>query len=140
MDVRVVGAGLATVFGFLAALHVFWALGGQAGTGAAIPEVDGRPSVVPSRTSTLLVALALTAAAVVVLARAGLAQRGAAPWIARVAAAVLGAVLVLRAIGDFRLVGFLKSVRSTRFASRDTWLYSPLSLLLGAGALWLAWR
>jgi hypothetical protein len=49
-----------------------------------------------------------------------------------------GSVFVLRAIGEFRLVGFFKSVRGTPFAHWDTWLYSPLSLLIGLGALWLA--
>jgi hypothetical protein len=45
---------------------------------------------------------------------------------------------VTLSIGDFRLMGFFKSVTGTRFGTRDTWLYSPVCLLLGLGAWWLA--
>lgn len=72
------------------------------------------------------------------LARAELILGSLPPWTSQWAATVLGAVFVLRSIGDFRLVGFFKSVRGTGFAAWDTRLYSPLCLLLGLGALWLA--
>jgi len=134
----VVGVALGTAFGFLAALHVFWAFGGTWGAGAAVAEIDGRPRFVPSRGATLAVAGALIGAAVVVLARAELILGLVPRWVSQWAAGVLGAVFLLRALGDFRLIGFFKSVRGTRFAVRDTWLYSPLCLLLGLGAWWLA--
>ena len=133
-----IGLALGAVFGLLAALHVFWAFGGLWGSGAGVAEIDGRPRFVPSRGATLAVAAALAGAAGVVLARADLILRSAPPWTSQWAAGVLGAVFVLRSIGDFRLMGFFKSVRGTRFAVWDTWLYSPLCLLLGLGALWLA--
>jgi hypothetical protein len=134
----VVGVALGTIFGLLSALHVFWAFGGTWGAGAAVAEINGRPRFVPSKGATLLVAAALAAAAVVVLTRAHLVLGSVPPWASQWAAAVLGAVFVLRSIGDFRVMGFFKSVRGTRFAVRDTWLYSPLCLLLGLGAWWLA--
>ena len=133
-----IGVALGAVFGLLAALHVFWAFGGAWGSGAAIAEIDGRPRFVPSRGATLAVAAALAGAGVVVLARADLILASVSPWISQCAAAVLAAVFVLRSIGDFRLMGFFKSVRGTRFAVRDTWVYSPLCLLIGLGAWWLA--
>ncbi|MEO5617184.1 MAG: DUF3995 domain-containing protein, partial [Candidatus Eisenbacteria bacterium] len=40
-----------------------------------------------------------------------------------------------RSIGDFRLVGLTKRERSTAFARNDTWLYTPISMLLSAGCL-----
>jgi hypothetical protein len=45
----------------------------------------------------------------------------------------------LRSVGDFRLVGFFKRVRGTRFARYDSLLFSPLSLALGVPTLWLGW-
>jgi hypothetical protein len=77
---------------------------------------------------------------VVVLTRAGLIAEGVPSWDSQGSAAVLGTVFVLRSIGDFRLMGFFKSVRGTRFALWDTWLYSPGCLFLGLGAWWLAWN
>ena len=135
-----VAAALAAVFTVLAALHVFWAFGGSAAGSAAIPEVAGRPAFVPSRLATLAVAAALMLAALVALAQGGwlALDRWLVPaWVARAACGVLGAVFVLRAIGEFRLVGFFKSVRGTAFARWDTLLFSPLCLVLGVAALWL---
>ena len=138
LSTAVVGVALGATFGLLAALHVFWAFGGTWGAGAAVAEIDGRPRFVPSRGATLAVAAALIGAAVVVLARAGLILGFVPRWASQGAAGVLGAVFVLRAVGDFRLMGFFKSVRGTRFAVRDTWVYSPLCLVIGLGAWWLA--
>ena len=131
--------GIAAVFLSLAVLHVYWAAGGKAGAAAAVPEVEGRPAFVPGPNATLLVALALTLGALVVLGRAGLWAPARIPrTLFTVGTWVLCAVLLLRAVGDGRLVGFTKRVRGTRFARRDTLFYSPLCLLLGLGLLGLA--
>jgi len=112
----------AAIFVFLGLLHFYWALGRAGGTGnsAAIPEIDGVPAFKPSKAATAAVGLLLLATAAIVLLQVRLLISGAA------------AVLVLRAIGDFRLVGFFKRVRDSRFARLDTLLYSPLCLALGA--------
>jgi hypothetical protein len=132
-----VGLTLAVVFTVLAVLHVFWAFRGV-GTSVAIPEVDGKPAFVPTRAQTLAVAMALTLAALVVLLRSSwIAVPGLPAWLPRWGCRGLGTILLLRAIGERRLVGFFKTVRGTRFARWDTWLFSPLCALLGAGARWL---
>jgi hypothetical protein len=59
-------------------------------------------------------------------------------WASQWTSAVLGIIFVVRSIGDFRSAGFFKSVRNTTFALWDTWLYSPLCLVLGLSTLWLA--
>ena len=53
---------------------------------------------------------------------------------------VWAGVFTLRAVGDFRLVGFFKRPSDSRFARRDTRLYSPLCLALGLALLALALR
>lgn len=131
--------GIAAVFLSLAVLHLYWAAGGKAGAAAAVPEVEGRPAFVPGPNVTLLVALALTLGALVVLGRAGLWTPARIPRSLFAAGTwVLCAVFLLRAVGDRRLMGFTKRVRGTRFARRDTLFYSPLCLLLGLGLLGLA--
>ena len=56
----------------------------------------------------------------------------------RIAAWLIAAVFALRAIGDFRYVGFFKRVRGSKFARLDTLAYSPLctalALLIGIAA------
>jgi len=39
-------------------------------------------------------------------------------------------VFFLRSIGEFRLVGFFKKIKNTKFAYWDTILFSPLCLLI----------
>lgn len=137
---KLVAIALATVFALLSAMHVAWAFGGKLASGAVIPVVEGRPAMQPTRGTTLVVAGLLAAAALVVLVRAGVLLTRVPPLLASVACSTLGAILVLRGIGEFRLVGLFKSVRGTAFARWDSWLYSPLALALGLAALWLATR
>jgi hypothetical protein len=134
----VVAVVVAGIYALLSALHVFWALGGRWGGTAVVPEVGGAPTFVPGTLVTVAVAGALAAAAYVVTARAGIAPKLVAPWMIRVASVVLGAVFVLRAVGDFRVVGFFKTVTGTAFARWDSYLLSPLCLALGVAVLWLA--
>jgi hypothetical protein len=48
-------------------------------------------------------------------------------------------VFVLRAVGNLRTFGFFKNITGTPFSRWDTWLYSPLCLLLALLAAGLAW-
>ena len=124
---------LAFVLALLSGLHVYWALGGRWGWGAAIPQVDGRPAFTPSRLATLVVALGLAAAALLPLVRAGALPFPVPPRLSQWSAVFLAVLFFIRAVGDFRLVGFFKRVRGTPFAIWDTRLFSPLCLLLAAG-------
>ncbi|MFL5384547.1 MAG: DUF3995 domain-containing protein [Longimicrobiaceae bacterium] len=129
---------LAAVFTALAALHVYWALAGGAGAATVPTRADGTLLFRPSPGGTLAVAGALLAAAAVVLGRGGVAALPIPPALFRVGAWGLGAVLGLRAVGDFRYVGLFKRERRSAFARRDTALYSPLCAALAAGVFYLA--
>ncbi|MDF3833994.1 DUF3995 domain-containing protein [Cupriavidus basilensis] len=142
---------IACIYLLLACIHVYWVLGGELGKDAAIPRVprspeaargpagpDMVPAFTPSRGGTLLVAAALAAVAGMVWARAGLAS---APYTGQALQWAIGVVAVLmlaRAVGDFRLVGFFKRITGSPFARLDTRVYSPLCLALGAGLAYVA--
>ena len=138
-----VGLGIATIFVLLAALHVSWAMGGTFGSGSVVPErptwVDGAGSAVlakaikPSQGGTIAVAGALAAVAVLVALRIGVLGIAVPHWTLRAALGIVAVVMLARAVGDFELVGFFKTVTETRFAQMDTLLYSPLCVLLGLG-------
>ncbi len=114
--------------------HVYWLLGGRVGRDAAIPEIDGRPAFQPSAAATFVVATALALCALLLAATAGLIPLPLSPTVLTWLTQALAVVLLLRAIGDFRLVGFFKRIRDTRFARLDTAVYSPLCLLLAIGS------
>lgn len=138
--VTVVAFALAVVFCVLSLLHIGWALGLRGGQVQVVPErPDGQPVFRPGPFATLAVAGLLFLAALFVTQRAGLGRE----WIP---AALVGpgcwgvsAALVLRAIGEFRYAGVFKRVRGTAFARMDNRLYTPLALLLGLGAGFVAY-
>jgi hypothetical protein len=134
-----VAAALAIVLGALAALHVYWAIGGSSSGGGAIPSrIDGTPLFTPGPMATFAVAIALTIAAAIVLGRGGIIPPEPRFILFRLGAWAVGVVLLLRAIGDFRYVGLFKRERRTRFARMDTRWYTPLCAALGIGVLYLA--
>ncbi|MBP2647164.1 MAG: hypothetical protein H6Q77_788 [Gemmatimonadetes bacterium] len=131
---------VASGFALLSALHLYWAAGGRAGAVAALPERNGAPLFQPGFASTLVVAGLLASAALLVLAHAGRWPAAVLPgWMVRLGVPVAAVALLARSIGDFRYVGFFKTVCDTRFARLDTRLYSPLALLLGVATGFVAW-
>lgn len=96
----------------------------------AIPSKGGVPVLSPSSLSTFLVGVALLGMAAVVGSTAGLIPPFLPSGLLRGASAVLALIFAVRAVGEFRYVGFFKRVRGSVFAGRDTYLYSPLCLLL----------
>lgn len=135
MMIAIAGIASAAVLVLLSAIHIYWAFGGEWATTATVPTVDGKPRITPSTAATLAVALLLALAAGLV--GGSVFEFGPRPLF-RVGSAGVSAVLFSRAIGGRGYVGFFKRVRGTPFASRDTFVYSPLCLLLCAGTLAVA--
>jgi energy-converting hydrogenase Eha subunit H len=126
------------VFALLGAVHVFWALGGRLGFVSAVPEVNGQRAFTPTPAATFAVALALFVASALVLGRAGVFSSLVPAALFKWPLIVMGLVFLVRAVGEFKLVGLFKRVRGTSFARWDTWLFSPLCLGISLAALWLA--
>jgi hypothetical protein len=124
----------------LGLIHVYWAFGSRNSYAAAIPEIDGRRAFSPSRLATFAVAVALFIAATLVAISGRLLDDPFPPSFVRVPTIMLGLLLLARAIGDFRLVGFFKQKSTSRFARLDTRLYSPLCLGLGCGVLFVVFH
>ncbi|WP_425250890.1 DUF3995 domain-containing protein [Geothrix mesophila] len=133
-----VPAVLASTLLFLAGLHIYWAAGGSWGKRNAVPETNGKPAFIPSRLSTIAVALALAIAAGVAILRGYFLLSSFPGSPAHWASIAIGLVFLLRAIGEFRLIGFFKRDRATSFARWDTWLFSPLCLLIALAFFFIA--
>lgn len=128
------------VFAVLALWHFYMASRTMSGETGAVPSAGGKPLFVPSRKSTVAVGLVLALFAGLVAATGGLVSVGmpatALSWLSY----ALAIGLLARAVGEFKYVGFFKRVRGSRFAALDTWVYSPLCLLLAAGVGVVAMR
>jgi len=138
MMARVVGIVAAAVLLGLGALHVYWAGGGRWGTDVTVPTRDGNRVFVPSSAATLMVAMLLCAAALVILGRLGLWGQWLPRWPFVAGAWTLVVVFGARVVGDLRWFGLFKRTTGTQFSWWDTWLYIPLSGLLAMAALLVA--
>jgi len=116
----------------LGLIHFYWALGGSYAKNGAIPSsASGKPVLSPRPFVTAAVGAALFAMAGLVGA-AGLVATPTSSLLVKVPTALLAFVFFARAVGDFRYVGFFKSVKGSLFALRDTYFYSPLCMALAA--------
>jgi hypothetical protein len=133
------------IIAFAAGFHLHWALGGRTGYSVSLPQ---RPDGVPMMADRLRwwrpaaagVALGLAALAWLLLADAGRLPSPLPPRLLRLVLLAAGAAFAARALVPNRYVGFLKTLRTTRWAKYDTRLYSPLFLALGLLILWQAWE
>jgi hypothetical protein len=114
----------------LALWHFRLALRPTTAMSASVPSIAGKPLFTPSVAATVAVGLVLLLCACLVAATAGLVKVGVPARVLSWLSYGLAAGLLARAVGEFRYVGFFKSVRDSRFAKLDTVLYSPLCLLL----------
>ena len=127
------------IFTGIALLHFYWSFGGQWGKRAALPERnDGTHTIRPGFLSTLMVALGLTGLAVFSLSAVQIVDLPIAPVVKRVGHWMIAVIFLARAVGDLTYVGFLKKIRNTQFARKDTTIYSPLCLLIGMLNVFLA--
>ncbi len=121
------------VFAGLSLVHVYWLFGGRIGLRAAIPELDGQPLFQPSALAMLTVAIGLVLCAVVIAGTARVLMLPLSQTVLAWMTRALAVIFLLRAIGDFRLVGFSKRICDSRFARLDTVVYSPLCLAMAIG-------
>jgi hypothetical protein len=131
---------LAGVFALLAVWHFGMAALPSSGKGGAVPSVDGKALFKPSRLATVGVGVVLLLFAALMGATGGLLHTGLSPLLLAGLSTALAAGLMARGIADFKYLGLFKRVRGSRFATLDTFVYSPLCLLLAAAVTTLAWR
>ncbi|MCG7408740.1 DUF3995 domain-containing protein [Paenibacillus sp. ACRRX] len=119
----------------LSVLHVYWMLGGRWGIEAVIPVRGNKRLFTPGKIGTLGVAAMLAFAAAIIMGIGGLTEPLLPGWVYQWGGWVIFGVFLLRAIGEFRWVGFFKTEKGTLFARWDTRVFSPLCFLLAAAVL-----
>ena len=122
----------------IALVHVYWALGGRRGKGRPFRSRTAS-RLRPTAIGTLAVAVALLGGACMVAARAGWLGPNAYPGTISFAVVAFALIFAVRAVGDFRYVGFFKRIRGSRFARMDTLYYSPLCAALALSIASMFW-
>jgi hypothetical protein len=115
----------------ISGIHFYWAFGGKWATDAVLPQTENealvfKPGIVP----TLMVAIVFAVAILFPLAILEINFFDIPPKILRGGIFAMAVVFGLRAIGEFRYVGFFKKIKNTTFGKNDTRYYSPLCLFM----------
>ena len=121
-----------TIFLLLSVLHFYWAFGGKLWLDAVLPtNSSGTQQLNPTTTAALIIAFGLLCLALVTLGNRGLFDKYLKRNYFRYGVLAIAIVFFLRAIGDFRFIGFFKIVTATRFGANDTQIFSPLCVFIG---------
>ena len=131
------------IIAFAAAFHLHWALGGRLGYSVSLPQRADGTQVMAGRIGWWRPAAAGIAIGLVMLGALAVAIGGhlplpLPPGAAKAALIIVGAAFILRALVPTKWTGFFKRIRSTRWARYDSWLFSPLFLLLGTALIAVA--
>ena len=121
---------LIVLFSFISILHWLWAFGMKWLLLDAVPfDENGKPLFVPTFLPCAIVAMAFAGMAMyyVILLRPEMIQLP--QGITEVLGWLIPSIFLIRAIGEFKYVGFFKKVKSTDFGKRDTRFFSPLCVL-----------
>ena len=112
----------------IALIHFYWVAGGEWGLDKAIP-IDNAGIKLSN--------FILVLTALVGIVMLGFAYVAYSIWQKNIniyivyAGYSIGFTFLLRALGEFNLVGILKKKKDTTFAKYDTFIYIPLCLFIG---------
>jgi hypothetical protein len=130
---------LGLIFLLLSVIHIYWAFGGNWGLQAAIPTNENNKKVMnPKLVACILVAIILFALALVMFTVVKILYIPFPTWVLKFGTYVIAIVFLLRAVGDFKYVGFFKKIKVTQFAKYDTKYFSPLCVVISILAFILA--
>ena len=85
----------------------------------------------PKKTDSAIVGVGLFLFGLFYFFKTGMVEYELPTWIEKHSSWIIPSIFILRAIGDFKYIGFFKKIKQTEFAEMDTKFYSPLCLVIG---------
>lgn len=120
------------IFLSLSCLHFYWAFGGKKGKQNAIPvNINNEKIMNPTFVSTLFVGIILLLFGLLNIIKTKIINITLPEIIENYCIWFITVLFLLRAIGEFKYIGFFKKIKTTKFSEMDTKLYSPLCLVIG---------
>ena len=124
---------LSIIFIGLGIIHFNWVIGGKFGFSESLPTKEtGEKVLNPKKMDSAIVGIGLTVFGVFYFLKSGLIEFSQPEWVLKYVGWIIPSIFLLRAIGEFKYVGFFKKVKKTEFAKWDTKLFSPLCLAIAA--------
>ncbi|MEO0526191.1 MAG: DUF3995 domain-containing protein [Bacteroidota bacterium] len=122
---------LIVIFFVIGAIHFYWAFGGKWGLDSVLPtNGKGEKVLRPKKKETVFVGVGLLTFALFYVSLSGILTIGIPQWILKYGAWIIPFIFILRAIGEFKYVGFFKRIKHTEFAKMDKWFFTPLCLVI----------
>ena len=126
----------ASIMLLVSLIHFYWALGGRWGAAAVIPQINPEKRVfMPSPLATVIVAIPFLLISLIFAQAAGLFHFQLVTIYQSELLLFLVAVFAIRALGDFKYVGFFKKILNTQFARNDTKYFTPLCAFIALSVL-----
>ncbi|WP_428657001.1 DUF3995 domain-containing protein [Runella sp.] len=120
------------IFASIAVLHFYWALGGRRWVNAVVPHRGNsqqKPLFTPGPLATIAVGIGLVCFAWIMALKVGFVKSSLlSDQAIHYGSMGIALIFLLRAIGEFKYVGFFKRIKQTEFGRMDTRCYSPLCL------------
>jgi Protein of unknown function (DUF3995) len=132
-----------TLLLLLAMIHIYWGFGGKLALKNALPtnlQDNGKVLFQPSMFATFVVAFGLLVMAYILVVDTHIFALKLPISIQNYGLKIIAAIFILRAIGDFKYVGFFKKIKVTEFGQMDSKFYSPFCFYLGVSTLYLAYN
>lgn len=116
----------------LGLIHFNWVVGGKFGFAESLPTKENGERVLnPKKIDSGIVGVGLTMFGLYYILKSGLINVNIPDWITEYGGWIIPSIFILRAIGEFKYVGFFKRIKQTDFGRLDTKFFSPLCLLIG---------
>ena len=127
---------LSFIFLALSLLHIYWGFVGKQVGDRMVPTNEKMERVLnPKPIDCFIVGMGLFSFCFFVLARSGHINISLPKWLLNSGLWIIAGIFLLRAIGDFKYIGFFKRIKHSKFAKLDTQYFSPLCLLIALLAI-----
>lgn len=132
MTITIFSIVLFLIFTLLSLIHFNWIFGGKWGLEKALPTNNkGEKALEPPKIATVIVGIGLISCGLFYLLKLGFINFQFPNWITTYGSWIIPSIFILRAIGDFKYVGFFKKINNTNFGKADSKIFSPLCLTIG---------
>ena len=122
---------LMLIFIALGVIHFNWVFGGKFGFIESLPtKRNGERVLNPKKFDSAIVGIGLIFFGIFYGLKSGLIDYNLPKRIIIYGSWIIPMLFLLRAIGEFKYLGFFKSVRKTNFGRLDTMFFSPLCLFI----------
>ncbi|HMP31869.1 MAG TPA: DUF3995 domain-containing protein [Saprospiraceae bacterium] len=131
--IEIIAYILVFIFITLFAVHIYWGLGGKwAGESGLPTKENGEKLFSPGPIPTFIVAFGLLGFAYIVIISLSLESSNllTIQLIRKYGLLSIAGIFSLRALGDFKYVGFFKRIKTTNFGRLDSNYFSPLCAII----------